>query len=263
MTAAVDLNACCAVSYGHPLVRWLLGDSLHPGGLALTSGLAHLMGIEPSSSVLDAGSGVGASTVHLAQTLGCRVTGVTLEAEGVTAGYELARRHGVEDRVRFVRGDVRDVELPDASFDYILMECVLSILAGKAATLRRLYGLLRPGGRLGLSDVTVSGPLPPPLLGVLATVGCVGGALSLAEYRIVLGDAGFAVEHSEDCEAVASSFMRDIGGKLLMAEVACKLGKLHIVEGVLAEGERLLASVNEQVRSGVLGYGMVVARKSS
>ena len=263
MPTKVDVNACCAVTYGHPLVRWLLGDSLHPGGLSLTSRLARLMGIDRSSSVLDAGSGVGASTVHLARTIGCRATGVSLEAEAVTAGYELARRHGVQDRVSFVQGDIRSVELPDAPFDYILIECVLSILAGKAAAISSLDGLLRPGGRIGMSDMTLSGPLPASLLGVLATVGCVGGALSLAEYRTIFENAGFTVEYGEECEGVASSFLRDIGEKLQIVELAWDLDGDRVGEGALPEGKRLLASVNEQVRSGVLGYGTVVAHKSS
>ena len=85
----LDLNACCAVTYGHPLARALLGDSLHPGGLALTSRLAALMGIGATSNVLDAGSGLGATPVHLAHSKGCRVTAVTLEREGAVAGADL------------------------------------------------------------------------------------------------------------------------------------------------------------------------------
>ena len=261
MAATTDLHTCCTLSYGHPLARWLLGDSLHPGGLALTTRLAHLSGVGPSSHVLDAGSGLGASAVRLAQTVGCRVTGVTLEEEGVLAGYGLARLHSVEGLVNFLQGDVRKVELSPKSFDVVLLECVLSILQDKADVLQRLSDFLRPGGRLGLTDVTVSGPLPPELQGVLATVGCVGGALSLREYGVLLEQQGLVVEHMEDCGTVVSSFLRDIRGRVLMAEVALKLGKLKLSGGALEEGKRLLALVEEQVQLGVLGYGMVTALK--
>ena len=262
MTATLDLNACCSISYGHFAARWLLGQSFHPGGLRLTSGLAHLMGIQSSSEVLDAGSGRGASAVHLAQTVGCRVTGVTLEAEGVTAGYELAKGRGLEDCVDFVRGDIQQVELQDESFDFVLMECVLSILDRKGPTLSRLRGMLKPGGRVGLSDVTVAGRLPPELDGVLAAVGCIGGALSLGDHRALLEEQGFSVEHTEEREDALSTFLRDIGRKLLMAKVARKLGMLAIGESALAEGERILALAREQMYNNVLGYGLVVARKT-
>ena len=101
MSVQGDLMACCSATYGHSWARWLLGDSFHPGGRELTSRLAGLMGVQPSSRVLDAGSGMGASAVHLARQIECRVTGVTLEEEGVRAGRELAAHHGVENRVKF------------------------------------------------------------------------------------------------------------------------------------------------------------------
>ena len=219
------------------------------------------MGIRASSRVLDAGSGLGATAVHLSRTVGCRVTGVTLEEEGMAVGNELARREGVEDRVTWVCGDIQEIDLGARKFDFVLVECVLSILADKAGALQRLHGLLKAGGGLGLTDVTVSGTLPPRLQGLLATVGCVGGALSLAEYRGLLEGEGFVVERSEDCGAVVASFLQGISGKLLVGEVASKLGKLPIGEGALAEGQQLLESVEEQVERGVLGYGLVVARK--
>jgi len=118
--ATLDLNACCAVTYGHPLARALLGDSLHPGGLALTSRLATLMGIGEASNVLDAGSGFGATQVHPAHLKGCRVTAVTLEREGAVAGADLAGRQGVGGRVQFIEGDVLQTDVGGAAFDSIL-----------------------------------------------------------------------------------------------------------------------------------------------
>ena len=255
------IAACCAASYSHPAARWLLGDSFHPGGLVLTSHVARLIGLGPTSRILDAGSGRGATAVHLAKTLGCQVVGVTLEEEGVVAGQYLARREGVEDRVVFLQGDIQEAELEEESFDAVLMECVLSILPDKEGALRRLWGLLRPGGQLGLTDVTVSGALPLALQGILAVAGCVGDARSLQEYHALLGGQGFVVDLSQDLPETVATFLQDVRGKLLLAEVASKLGKLPIGGDVLAEGKRILAEVQGLVLHGVLGYGLVVARK--
>ena len=256
-----DVASCCAVSYGHPAVRWLIGDSFHPGGLELTSRLAGLLGIQPSSMVLDAGSGTGATAVHLARTMGCDVTGLTLEAEGVSAGHELARKSGVEDRVSFVQGDIGSLEDEEDSYDFVLMECVLSILDAKSAALGHLKRMLKPGGRLGLTDVTVSGELPAELRGLLGTVGCVGGALSAEDYRALLEEQGFVVEPWENADDVATSFLRGIRGKLLIAEIAAGLGKLAVSAALLQEAKRVLEAVQEQVEMGVLGYGLVSARR--
>ncbi len=256
-----ELEACCRIGYGHPVTKWLLGDSFHPGGLQLTSTLAGLLGIDSSSRVLDVGSGLGASAVHLADTLGCRVTGVTIEQEGAAAGYDLAKSNGVEGRMTFVQGDIQSAKLEEKPFDFALMECVLSILLDKERALRNVRELLKPRGRLGLTDVTVNGPLPPELEGVLGTAGCIGGARSISEYGDLLSDAGFTVEHTQDRQEAATTFLRDISGKLMMAEVAAKLGKLPIGNPVLSEAKRLLSLAQELVRDGTLGYGLLVARK--
>ena len=258
----LDVNACCAVTYGHPLARALLGDSLHPGGLALTSRLAVNMGIGAASNVLDVGSGLGATPVHLAQAKGCRVTAVILEREGVEAGIDLASREGLGERVHFVEGDIMKTDVGARGFDSIVTECGMSIFMDKPAAMRRLVGLLGPGGRIGLTDVTVSGPLPPPeLSGVLATAGCVGGALSMQGYCDLLTREGMVLEHVEDCRDVAEGFLSGISKKLVMAEIASGLGKLSVGEGVLSEAKLLLAKARDLAASGVLSYGMIVARK--
>ena len=261
MLPDVSLSTCCAVSYGHPLARWLLGDSFHPGGLGLTTLLAHVMGLRPASTLLDAGSGRGASAVHLAKTFECHVVGVTLEEEGIAAGYQQARQNGVEDRVKLIQGDVQGIDLEAASFDAVLMECVLSILPRKEATLQRLLDVLRPGGHLGLTDVTVQGPLPPHLQGVLAVAACTGDARSLGEYAELIQKAGFAVDQSQDLTEIAASFLRGLKGKLLMAEVGIRLGKLPIPIDAIAQGKQLLAEVEDLVRQGVLSYGLVAVHK--
>jgi ubiquinone/menaquinone biosynthesis C-methylase UbiE len=255
------LNTCCAVSYGHPLARWLLGDSFHPGGLALTERLAVEIGIEPTQKILDVGSGLGTTAVHLAKTVGCHVTGVTLEPEGTSAGLSRAEEAGVGSLVEFVEGDALTVDLEGRRFDQVVMECVLSILPDKRAGLRRLFSLLKDGGALGLTDVTVQGNLPPELHGLLATAGCVGGALSMGEYTKILEETGFTVEVVEDCRTEAQTFMRDISGKLMMAEIAVKLGKVAVGDGVIDEAKRTMLSVRDLVEDGRIGYGMIVARK--
>ena len=237
------------------------GRLFPPGGLALTSQLALAAGIDANSRVLDMGSGLGATAVHLAKTVGCQVVGVTLEREGVEIGHQLARHHELDGKVTFLQGDIYQVALEAESFDAVLMECVLSILGDKATAIRLINGLLRPGGSLGITDVTVNGPLPIELQGILAKVGCVGDALSLEEYRSLIEGSGIVVERSQNLNGTASSFLKGVKGKLLMARLAGALGKLPLDKEVVEQAKRILASVEELVRQGVLGYGMIVAHK--
>ena len=258
---ATSVAACCANIYSHPAARWLMGESFHPGGLTLTERVASLAGISRGSRVLDAGSGRGASAVHLAKQLGCQVLGLTLEEEGVVAGQALAERECVTGQVAFRQGDILAAELEESAFDTVLMECVLSIVLDKRAALTRLAGALRPGGRLALTDVTVNGPLPAELQGVLAVAGCVGDARPLKEYRRLVEGAGLQVRTVEDLPEVAIATVRNVKTKLLMAEVGVKLGKLAVDQALIQQGKQVVDGVQRLIAEGTLGYGLLVATK--
>ena len=257
----LDLAGCCSATYSHPAARWLLGESYHPGGLALTSRLVDLAGIGIGDRVLDAGCGRGASSVHLAKSFGCHVVGVTLETDLVEAARAQAREGGVEQRTTFIQGDLYHTSLEPGSFDAVIMECVLSILPDKEGALRLVAETLRPGGRLGLTDVTVDGPLPPELHGILAVAGCVGDARSLEEYRDLVSGTGLVVEHTEDLQTVAAQFLKGLRDKLLIAEIGAKLGKLPIEPSLVDRAKDLLRKTLDLVTQGALSYGLVVARK--
>ncbi|MDA1188511.1 MAG: methyltransferase domain-containing protein [Chloroflexi bacterium] len=255
------VQSCCVSLYSHPLVGWLLGNSLHPGGLKLTEQLTDLLELDSRSHVLDIGSGTGASAVHIAKRVRCRVTGITLEPSGVESGTKLAIEQGVPHLVNFIEGDFHTADLDKNSFDAVLMECVLSTIPDKPAALARIVALLKPGGRLGLTDVTVDGPLPSDLDAVLLTAGCVGGALPLDDYRALVKQAGLTINGSQPLPQVAQNFMRDLSGKLMMAEAATKLGKIEIPDGGIDTAKALLASARDAATNGRLGYALLTAIK--
>ena len=256
---ARDLAACCVDVYSHPVARWLFGDSFHPGGLALTQRVARLAGVGPGSRVLDLGSGRGASAVHLAETLGAEVTGVTLEATGVEAGQRRAIERGVGHLVHFRRGDIQKLPLDARAYDVGMMECVLSILPAKAETVSRLRAALKPAGTVVVTDVTVSGPLPEDLRGILTVAGCVGDARSLDGYAGLLSDAGLDVHQAEDLRSTAASVVRSIKGKLLMAELASKVGKLPLDAAMIERAKSLLRRIQQLIDDRVLSYGLLIA----
>ena len=259
--AAADVAACCTVSYSHPAARWLLGESFHPGGLELTARLAGLMNLGPASRVLDVGSGLGTSAVFLSKTLGCETVGVTLESEGVAAGIDRANREGVGELVSFIQGDIQEVELDGRSFDAAMLECVLSIVPDKRMALRRVHAALRPGGLLGITDVTVDGRLPPELDGLAAVVACVGSALSLDAYASLVVDEGLTVERVEALPDTAVSFLQELERKLLIAQVAGGLGGLEAPRDLIDLAKGVLAAALEAAAEGVLGYGLLIVRK--
>jgi len=94
--------------------------------------------------------------------------------------------------VRFLKGEIEHIPLPDASVDVIISNCVINLSANKPQVLREAFRVLKPGGRFAVSDVVVQGTLPSAIRTSMdAWAGCLGGALEEREYRSSLANAGF------------------------------------------------------------------------
>ena len=96
------------------------------------------------------------------------------------------------ENVEFLKGEIEHIPLPDNSVDVIISNCVINLSADKDQVLREAFRVLKPGGRLAVSDVVTRGEMPPEIRErVLLWVGCIAGALEENEYRQKLTAAGF------------------------------------------------------------------------
>lgn len=249
MTATTEeLKSCCAAAYSSAAARFLLGESFHPGGAALTSELAAALQVGPGSTVVDVACGPGTSARQLARETGCTVVGVDLAPPAATAE---------EPRVRFRRGDAEALPLEDASMDGALCECALCTFPDKARAAAELARVLRPGGRLALSDMVAEpARLPAELAGLAAWVACIADAQPLPVLAERLEEAGFEIERTE---------RRDRALAELINRVDVRLQVAAMLEGVvppeaLDQARPLLAAAREALGD-ALGYGVVVARR--
>jgi ubiquinone/menaquinone biosynthesis C-methylase UbiE len=258
---AAPVGACCSIIYSHPLATWLIGESFHPGGLALTDELARLTELGPDKRLLDAGCGRGASTVHLAESTGCEAVGLTLESDGVERGRQLAESRGVGDRVNVVQDDILHLDTTIGVFDVVLMECVLSTLEQKPESLRHLYRITRPGGYIALTDVTVSGELPQQLKGSIGAALCMADARDLDEYMSMVEEAGFRVREYRSAKEAVQQMIKKIGTRLMIADAAIGLGSLAVDRSLIVEARRALKTASKLVDEGTLGYGLIVAKR--
>lgn len=261
-TPAVDLKACCAGLYESDWARLLLGDPFHPGGLALTERLGQLLELKPGRRVLDVAAGRGSSAIFLARHFGCEVVGVDYGPEMVSAATAQAEAAGLRDRVRFVQGDAEQLRFPNAAFDAVICECAFCTFPDKSSAAAEFARVLRPGSRLGLSDLTRSGPLPPELDELLAWIACIAGAHPVDEYAAYLAQAGFGVNHVEPHDQALETLVKDIRTKLLGAELLVKLNKLALPAGIdLAQVKALARHAAGAVRTGKLGYVVMIGTK--
>jgi len=256
-----ELKSCCAAAYQSDFARLLLGDSFHPGGLPLTERLGKLLALSPSDHVLDLASGRGESAIYLASRFGCRVTGIDLGETNINYATSRAEAANVSTLVRFRLGDAERLDYTDASFDVVLCECAFCTFPDKRAATREIGRVLRPGGRLGLSDVTRSGELPAELTGLLAWIACIADAWAAAEYVAHLERAEFQSILVEPHDEALAQMVRDIQGRLLAAELMVRLDKVSLPGVDFAEAKTTAAWAAGSIRSGLLGYSLITAKK--
>ncbi|MBI4507957.1 MAG: arsenite methyltransferase [Chloroflexi bacterium] len=147
----------------------------------------------PGETVLDLGSGGGVDVLLSARRVGTSglAYGLDMTDEMLALAEENRRKTGLEN-VRFLKGYMEQVPLPDASVDVIISNCVVNLSPDKDAVLRESWRVLRPGGRFAVSDIVLRAPLPPAVHTRLEMwAGCVAGALTEADYRAKLAAAGF------------------------------------------------------------------------
>jgi len=258
-----EIKACCANLYESSWARSLLGDSFHPGGLALTQRLGSLLDLKSGSRLLDVAAGKGSSAITLAQYFGCQVLGVEYSLKNVEAARFAAQAAGMADRVSFKMGDAESLPFEDGGFDAVICECSFCTFPDKETAASEIERVLRPGGRLGLSDVTRSSSLPGELNGLLAWIACLGDAQPVEQYTDYLNKAGLVIESVENHDEALNEMVQDIRTKLLGAELLVKLKKLDLPNVDFEEVRQVARAASNAVGNGQLGYSLILSQKPS
>jgi arsenite methyltransferase len=149
--------------------------------------------LREGETVLDLGSGGGIDVVLSAKRVGPTGTayGLDMTDEMLALARENAAEAGVGN-VHFLKGYMEQIPLPAASVDVVISNCVINLSTDKAAVLAETARVLKPGGRLGVSDIVAEDRLSPEERAARGTyVGCIAGALSKSEYEAGLEAAGF------------------------------------------------------------------------
>lgn len=252
-----EVKACCAAAYTGDAVALILGESYHPGGLPLTRRLADSLQLRPGQRVLDVASGPGATALLLAREYGVSVQGIDLGEASVHRARAAAQAAGLQGQVRFDTGDAEALPLPDASVDAIVCECALCTFPDKATAAREFARVLRPGGRLGITDVTVApGGLPPELADLAGWVACLADARPAAGYADLLAAAGLQVTRSEAHDGALARMVEQIADRLRALRIVGRDAGVDF-DRVL----RLTAQAAEAVADGRAGYTLLTAHK--
>ena len=158
---------------------------------------------------MDLGSGGGLDVFLAARKVGPagRAIGIDMTPEMVERARANAAKQGLGN-VEFHLSTIDKLPLPDGSVDCIVSNCVINLAPDKPAVFREMFRVLKPGGRVAVSDIALKNPLPDEVAGsVAAYVGCVAGAIPVADYERMLREAGFegvqVIDAGKDLNAYA------------------------------------------------------------
>src|SRR6266540_1232470 len=196
-------TGCCGTApcgCGDPISSNLYSDA-ETSGLpadAVTASLGcgnptALVALDAGQTVLDLGSGGGIDVLLSAKRVGPtgKAYGLDMTDEMLALARENQRKAGMAN-VEFLKGEIAQIPLPANSVDVIISNCVINLSADKDRVLAEAFRVLKPGGRLAVSDVVVRGEVPAEIRkDAEAWIGCIAGALEEEDYRSKLTRAGF------------------------------------------------------------------------
>jgi arsenite methyltransferase len=197
-------NSCCGASASgscaDPITSNLYdpsqGQQIPSEALLASLGCGNptaLAKLNPGDVVLDLGSGGGIDVLLSARRVGPtgKAYGLDMTDEMLALANENKRKAEIPN-AEFLKGEIEHIPLPDESVDVIISNCVINLSADKDRVFREALRVLKPGGRLAVSDVVTRGEMPEAIRqSVLLWVGCMAGALEENEYRVKLASAGF------------------------------------------------------------------------
>jgi SAM-dependent methyltransferase len=218
--AAVQANAggCCSGEPG--AIGPALYSTLERAGLPEAAVLASLgcgnpiavAELHEGERVLDLGSGGGIDVLLSAKRVGPagRAIGLDMTDEMLALAQRNAATAGATN-VEFVRGHIEEIPLPAESVDVVISNCVINLAADKPAVFREIARVLRPGGRMGVTDIVAEDRLTAAERAARGSyAGCIAGALSFAEYRAGLEAAGLTDVSVTSTHAVADGMVSAI-----------------------------------------------------
>src|SRR5437762_3659052 len=202
-TACCGSSACCGATTEawDPITSDLYDEKEKEGipGEAFLASLGcgnptALAELHEGETVLDLGSGGGIDVLLSAKGVGStgKAYGLDMTDEMLALANENKRKAGANN-VEFLKGEIEQIPLPDASVDVIISNCVINLSGDKRKVLKEAYRVLKPGGRFAVSDVVVRGDVPDAVkTNMELWIGCVAGALEERDFLDLLREVGFA-----------------------------------------------------------------------
>ncbi|MFA4916774.1 MAG: DVU_1556 family methyltransferase [Syntrophales bacterium] len=192
-----------------------MGDTFRPGGLALTERVAELAGLHSGSLALEVACGKGATSCFLSEKYGCRILGLDLSLKLIKLAQKRVLNSGSLINVDVLIGDSELLPFKNSVFDAVISECSVSLLPDKHGAAEEIKRVLKPEGKLVISDVILRSEINNRLKNQITFASCISGAESVEGYIRLFEDVGFedtyVEDHSEELKRLAWQILLRFG----------------------------------------------------
>ena len=173
----------------------------------MTSRVAEVAQVGKGYKVLEVACGEAVTARFLARHLGCEAVGIDLSREQVFRAWEKVAKEDLSHKVDFVQGDIESLPFINSSFDIVISECSFSLLPNKEVGAGELHRVLKPGGKLVITDVVLRGEISEELRSQVTFAFCIAGAKTLEGYIELFENTGFTTycveDHSQELKRLA------------------------------------------------------------
>ncbi len=256
----VQLKKSTVRFYEGSFLDSILKNVLHPGGLKLTEQLAVLADIKEKSVVLDVASGRGISATYLAKRFNCQVVGADLSKGMIKKAAYLAKAEAVSDRVFFEVCDAEKLPFKTEAFDAIISECALCLFPTEKRALSETYRILKEGGKIALSDVTLD-QTPRELRSSLSFFSCIAGAKSQDALQTLFEDVGFVEVAAIDTSQVIVDLYESLKRQSSLLKPLLKIVGESCGCIDLKNIEEFGRTAEQLILEGKLGYSVLIGKK--
>ncbi|MEM1514948.1 MAG: methyltransferase domain-containing protein [Candidatus Bathyarchaeia archaeon] len=231
----------------YKIIKGVIGDSLHPGGLDLTRRVGEVARIREGSRVLDLACGMGASAQFLIKKFKCEIIGFDL----LSVLIKMAKSNIVKElslgKYEFITGEARFLPFINSCFDAVICESAFSLFSDKSGVLGEIYRVLKSRGNIVVTNIIFKKDVPMELKKKITFVPCIAGAETLQNFRKLLEQKCFVNIYIED----HTEKLIELGFKLLLSG--------YLTEASIISPDQLI--LKRLFNEDILGYALIVATK--
>ncbi|MHA2028012.1 MAG: class I SAM-dependent methyltransferase [Candidatus Kariarchaeaceae archaeon] len=215
----VDFYTCCTNFYESDIVKFLLGDTFHPGGVELTMQLAGTFNLIPGNLIVDIACGVGTSLKQIIKKFEIVGIGIDLSFTNLQRALIQGKIHAVDTQLALIQADSHSLPFRSSSAKSIMSECSFCIFLSKTQVSKEIFRVLKQGGQFGFTDVTKTKDWPHKLNDMVHRVACIADAKSIEEYSKILEIGGLSQIEIVDKKEVVYDLHSSLKKKVLLLNI--------------------------------------------